>query len=235
MADISKIKPSNGTVYNIKDTTARNGLTNRPTSFVGTRSEWNALPVATQVKYSLVNLIGEGVYKNNGTGLDDIANTGGGASKNFQGTIEEWNQLTTAEKKAYDHASIPDSLDGNVTFPASKVMLNSGDSVEDALSYLETEHAVGKWIDGSDLYEKTVDCGNLPNSTYKDIAHNISNFGKLIELKGATSGGAPVPYTANVLANCISAFVTSTNIRLVTASDLSPYTAYVTIRYTKNS
>jgi len=76
MADISKIKPSNGTVYNIKDTTARNGLTNRPTSFVGTRSEWNALPVATQVKYSLVNLIGEGVYKNNGTGLDNIADVG---------------------------------------------------------------------------------------------------------------------------------------------------------------
>ncbi len=76
MADISKIKPSNGTVYNIKDTTARNGLTDRPTSFVGTRSEWNALPVATQVKYSLVHLKGEGVYKNNGTGLELIADAG---------------------------------------------------------------------------------------------------------------------------------------------------------------
>ena len=54
-------------------------------------------------------------------------------SNTFQGTIAEWNQLTTAEKKAYDHASIPDSLDGNVTFPASKVMLNSGDSVEEKI------------------------------------------------------------------------------------------------------
>lgn len=51
----------------------------------------------------------------------------------FQGTIAEWNQLSTAEKKAYDHASIPDSLDGNVTFPASKVMMQDGDSVEDRL------------------------------------------------------------------------------------------------------
>lgn len=51
----------------------------------------------------------------------------------FQGTIAEWNQLTTAEKKAYDHASIPDSLDGNVTFPASKVMMLDGDSVEEAM------------------------------------------------------------------------------------------------------
>ena len=48
----------------------------------------------------------------------------------FQGTIAEWNQLTTAEKKAYDHASILDSLDGNVTFPASKVMMLDGASVE---------------------------------------------------------------------------------------------------------
>lgn len=134
MADISKINPNDGTVYNIKDTTARDGLTDRPTSFVGTRSEWNALPVATQVKYSLVNLIGEGVYKNNGTGLDDIADVGGGASKNFQGTIEEWNALTTEQKKAYDHASIPDSLDGNVTFPASKVMILSGKSVESEIN-----------------------------------------------------------------------------------------------------
>lgn len=54
-----------------------------------------------------------------------------GLVNTFQGTIAEWNQLTTAEKKAYDHASIPDSLDGNVTFPASKVMLNNGGSVED--------------------------------------------------------------------------------------------------------
>lgn len=56
-----------------------------------------------------------------------------GLVNTFQGTIAEWNQLSTAEKKAYDHASIPDSLDGNVTFPASKVMLNSGDSVEEKI------------------------------------------------------------------------------------------------------
>lgn len=79
MADISKININiNGSSeYNIKDTTARDGLTDRPTSFVGTRSEWNALPVATQAKYSLINLKGEGVYKNNGTGLELIADVGG--------------------------------------------------------------------------------------------------------------------------------------------------------------
>jgi hypothetical protein len=55
-------------------------------------------------------------------------------SNTFQGTISQWNQLSTAEKKAYDHASIPDSLDGNVTFPASKVMLPSGTSLANGVT-----------------------------------------------------------------------------------------------------
>lgn len=54
-------------------------------------------------------------------------------TKNFQGTIAEWNQLTTEEKKAYDHASIPNSIDGGVTFPANKVVMTGGGNVEDAI------------------------------------------------------------------------------------------------------
>lgn len=57
-----------------------------------------------------------------------------GLVNTFQGTIAEWNNLTTAEKKAYDHASIPDSLDGNVTFPANKVIMTGGENVEDVLA-----------------------------------------------------------------------------------------------------
>ena len=52
----------------------------------------------------------------------------------FQGTIAEWNALSTAEKKAYDHASIPDSIDGGVTFPANKVVLTGGGNVEDRIN-----------------------------------------------------------------------------------------------------
>lgn len=57
-------------------------------------------------------------------------------SNTFQGTIVEWNQLTTAEKKAYDHASIPDSIDGGVTFPANKVVMTGGGDVENAITNL---------------------------------------------------------------------------------------------------
>lgn len=65
-----------------------------------------------------------------------------GLINTFQGTIAEWNQLTTAEKKAYDHASIPDSLDGNVTFPASKVMMQNGKSVEETIGGYDVIHEV---------------------------------------------------------------------------------------------
>jgi hypothetical protein len=52
----------------------------------------------------------------------------------FQGTIAEWNALSTAEKKAYDHASIPDSIDGGDTFPANKVVMTGGGNVEERIS-----------------------------------------------------------------------------------------------------
>lgn len=69
----------------------------------------------------------------------------------FQGTIAEWNQLTTAEKKAYDHASITDTGGGeyNVNkstgdlvqtsgmpseYPATQVMLPSGTSLANGVT-----------------------------------------------------------------------------------------------------
>ena len=64
----------------------------------------------------------------------------------FQGTIAEWNQLTTAEKKAYDHASITDSLDGNVTFPANKVVMTGGGNVEDKINGIFTVKEAAKTI-----------------------------------------------------------------------------------------
>lgn len=99
----------------------------------------------------------------------------------FQGTIAEWNQLTTAEKKAYDHASIPDSLDGNVTFPASKVMLNNGDSVEDRVDANAVSSATRVDIssyDDSTPYVCTVD-------GYVELAANASGRQGTVKVNGA--------------------------------------------------
>lgn len=159
----------------------------------------------------------------------------------FQGTIAEWNQLTTAEKKAYDHASIPDSLDGNVTFPASKVIMTGGENVEDALTYSTTEHKVGKWIDGSDLYEKTVDFGALPNATSKSVAHGIAGLATMVNIYGFAKNPTnnvqiALPFVDITAGGNISFLVSANNIIIIDANDMSVYTqAYVSIRYTKNS
>ena len=89
----------------------------------------------------------------------------------FQGTIAEWNALTTAEKKAYDHASIPDSLDGNVTFPASKVMMNDGASVESDLASVMPRTA-----SGTTLAQLASAIGQLSNVQKVNCIINIDGF-----------------------------------------------------------
>ena len=119
-------------------------------------------------------------------------------------------------------------------FPADRVYLD-GDTdanLQEALTYSTAEHVVGKWIDGSILYEKTVDFGALPNNAVKTVAHNI-NFAKIISASGisATSDYAysiPIPFTDTNLV------ITSTSISIQTTIDRSSFTkTYITIRYTK--
>ena len=107
-------------------------------------------------------------------------------------------------------------------------------------NYSTTEHEIGKWIDGSTLYEKTIDCGSLPNTTTKDVNHSISNLGYVVEMIGSgknpNSGiQIPIPYVYGNT-KCLQLYVDSTIIRLVSTENLSVYTeSYVTLKYTKTS
>jgi hypothetical protein len=108
--------------------------------------------------------------------------------------------------------------------------------------YATDEHVVGKWIDGSVLYEKTVDCGALPNATTKNVAHNISNLGYVVSVNG-TARSASTPYTYETLPishptlSNVNIYVSNTHINLETSYNWgSVYnSSYVTIRYTKTS
>lgn len=124
---------------------------------------------------------------------------------------------------------------------AKNVINSAGGSMEDSVCCSETEHIVGKWIDGSTLYEKTVNCGGVPNSASKTVAHNISNLDNIIEIKGVAirenTAWYPLPFNnvSNVNAN-IAIDVNATNIVIRTAIDYSVFTqSYVTLRYTKTS
>lgn len=113
---------------------------------------------------------------------------------------------------------------------------NPGGSVD----YSTTEHVIGTWIDGSPLYEKTINFGALPNSTTKTIAHLISGLNFVVSVDGIAYSGStyqPIPYTAdsaNINYN-ISLSVLSSDIRIITSQNYSSYNAYITLRYTKSA
>jgi hypothetical protein len=106
---------------------------------------------------------------------------------------------------------------------------NSGKHV-----YSTQEQVVGKWIDGSVVYEKTYDIGYL-TSNNKTIAHGISGFGHIIQLQGYVTNNTydfPLPYATTDSASCIGVTVNRTNINIY-SSNRSDYYGYLTIRYTK--
>lgn len=78
-------------------------------------------------------------YTNGQTSTFTVTN--GEGNNEFIGTLEEWNALTTAEKKAYDTYQITNDYTGGGGLP----------------NYSTTEQLTGqKWIDGKDIYFKTL-------------------------------------------------------------------------------
>ena len=108
--------------------------------------------------------------------------------------------------------------------------------------YSTTEHKIGqKWIDGKDIYEKTVDCGTIPNATTKTIAHNISNLDKIIGYRGYAKNpnngvcvNLPYTYYDGSSFKALVVYTDSTNITIRTVENLSVYTeSYLTLQYVK--
>lgn len=112
-----------------------------------------------------------------------------------------------------------------------------------SVNYSSTEQATGgKWIDGKAIYKKTIDCGVLPNSTEKQVAHNIAGLSNVINVEAfAVRGGDtwfPIPFNSNPAvtsqaSTAIALNITSTSVVLLTGTDRSNCTAYVTLYYTK--
>lgn len=111
----------------------------------------------------------------------------------------------------------------------------SGGSVD----YSTTEHAIGTWVDGSILYEKTIFCGALPNNTATTTPHNISNLGRIIDFRANavntnTMSAKILPFYTSSYACVAFCEIGATNISLYASGDRSAYNStYVTIRYTK--
>ena len=105
------------------------------------------------------------------------------------------------------------------------------------VNYSTSEQNTGlKWIDGKDIYVKTVEFGTLPNNTTETVSANITPD-KVIKMEafGVDSNSTlPIPRIATG-SNGIDIYYTySTNsIVITTFKDMSTHTAYVTLFYTK--
>ena len=124
---------------------------------------------------------------------------------------------------------------------AKYTYMESGESVESALTYSTSEHVVGKWIDGKPLYEKIIDCGVLPSSTGKTVSHGITGISAVVKFEMVAYGNGQaisIPYFDGT--NRCIAYMTTGNtgqINIFTDTNaFSSYTkSYAIIRYTKSS
>lgn len=109
----------------------------------------------------------------------------------------------------------------------------------DPNEYTTDERWVGMWM-GQPLYQKTVNCGALPNNTRKEVSHGISNISNILFIIGywnyQNSTFGIMPWTSNSSLNeGIQLQASKSKILIDTKIDYSDATSYVTLRYTKTS
>lgn len=100
-----------------------------------------------------------------------------------------------------------------------------------------------KWVDGKNIYRKTIYTGNLPNNdTAKNIPHGISNLDYVIKLEGTYSNNdgtytfpTQVPSVGGDNTAAIRTFINGNNVVIHTGMDRHLLSGYVTLYYTKTS
>lgn len=117
------------------------------------------------------------------------------------------------------------------------VNVNQSDGASVIYSY--DERLIGQWVDGSNLYEKTIDIGTLPNTaTSQSYPHGIS--GNIVHYNASaidTVGTViQLPFYTTATNYNIGIYVNASNIVIETQRNSSGYThCYVTLQYTKNA
>ena len=128
----------------------------------------------------------------------------------------------------------------NITKANAKTMNTFQDNVENAIneiSNLKQENFVtdgtavkcGYKIDNKDVYVKRINFGNLPNSTLKDVNHNITNFSKIVKIEGTALTNTGYGYS--IPNNNMLVFYTNEYVRITTTTNESDYNAEINIYY----
>lgn len=116
------------------------------------------------------------------------------------------------------------------------------EALQGEVDYSTEEHLTGrKWLDGRPTYEKTVNCGALPNATTKLIPYEIPDL--LFVVKGCftavDSGGNiffPAPFPYSPAQGSVGFYVSGLNIVLWAGMDRTNFTqTFITLEYTKST
>ena len=167
------------------------------------------------------------------TGVSDVEVNGASVVNSGVAEIKSYKEVTKAEYDALPNTKFTDG----VMYCLKDAPSGGGGGFYH--EYSETEHEVGKWIDGSPVYERT-----YQGTTSSNTQHNISNLSAIISVEciayGGSSGWRPVPYSYgnnNSGSWCCGVYVDNTSIVMQSGTSFASYfpKTYVTIQYTKSS
>lgn len=112
-------------------------------------------------------------------------------------------------------------------------------SLDERDNYSTTEQVIGTWIDGKPIYRKVIECGALPDTSNKDVAHNIQNFGETISCRGMavrTSDSRALTIPDSTPSAEIVCGATDTNVYITTHNDRSSFDdSFLILEYTKTT
>ena len=129
-----------------------------------------------------------------------------------------------------------DQLEAAVTALESDV-----EDLQEAADYSETEHVVGKWIDGiTPVYEKTIvyTVESTATSGRLDIPHGVENMDTVVMLSGVINHISVTPYGESFPSKDSSmgrVTVKASNIEVAITGTWTDYVFNITLRYTKTT
>ena len=150
----------------------------------------------------------------------------------------------TSEMTSYVNTTTGDLEDLETTAKTDVVSaineLNTNiNSLDGRDNYSTTEQVIGTWIDGKPIYRKVIQCGALPNSANKDVAHNIQNFGETISCRGMavrTSDERALTIPDSTPSAEIVCGATNENVYITTHNDRSSFDdSFLILEYTKTT
>lgn len=102
--------------------------------------------------------------------------------------------------------------------------------------YSTTERQIGTY-NGEALYRKNLRISAFPNASNQQYAHGISNLKQLVHLYGYANSGTVTLTVPSVASSAYEIQVSrnGANISVTTGGNLSGYSGYITLEYTKSA